>query len=212
MHTDSLCTHTHTHTHTWCLSHQLVRARAPMARHGQHHTHAGLCRAPAVPACFRASRATESGVQKLTRRKRMPRHLCPFPFPHTHMHARARSAQALIFGLHMYKNSYPTNMVLLGLFTLIESFTVSVVCAHYEVAPGVLVSCVRVWTLRCRTHGLMCNVCRTMCTCVAYRRGRERGSRREAAGKGQRERGRGRESAGGRQREKVSGREAVGER
>ena len=43
---------------------------------------------------------------------------------------------ALIFGLHMYKNSYPTNMVLLGLFTLIESFTVSVVCAHYE-AHGV---------------------------------------------------------------------------
>ena len=42
----------------------------------------------------------------------------------------------LIFGLHLWKNSYPLNMSLLAAFTLCESLMVATVCAHYE-AHGV---------------------------------------------------------------------------
>lgn len=46
----------------------------------------------------------------------------------------------LLFALHCYKSKHPTNMYLLGAFTLCESYTVGVICAtYYEAGYGMIV-------------------------------------------------------------------------
>jgi FtsH-binding integral membrane protein len=47
---------------------------------------------------------------------------------------------AFLFGLHCYRNSHPTNLYLLGGFTLCEAYTVGVICAmYYEAGAGMIV-------------------------------------------------------------------------
>ncbi len=46
----------------------------------------------------------------------------------------------ILLALHCYKDSHPTNMYLLGAFTLAEAYTLGVICAiYYQAGYGVLV-------------------------------------------------------------------------
>ena len=47
---------------------------------------------------------------------------------------------AFLMGLMYYKSSHPTNLYLLGGFTLCEAYTVGVICAmYYEAGAGMII-------------------------------------------------------------------------